>query len=740
MCRTVMLQSGADARWWGVCLLNYCLPTLNMYENEATGSSAYYDRRGVAPDIGSLHPFGCSASIHIPFARRTTGGNKLAPRSEDGVFLGYSTEGDSYVVHFLGTVGTVRTTRDVVFHDCVFPWLARSPSSSSSPSLASDAVRRLGPDSSAGLRDGTGWDDPLPVAGGAPRRPPAARRLSIVSPVGPEQGPPLTRGPAEEICPQGEPPATFTDSWGQTVQRSRELRIVPPRSLGVGPSPVSLPPSPPCPPPAAPPSVVLAVYVPRSYRSVFECPDSLQWKAAINAILDQLESSQFAHFVPRAPGIHVIPSHYVFAYKEPAEEGGEGKYKVRLVLDGSKQVRGISFVDSWAPSLPHAGWRLFLHICAVEDLELQSLDFSNAFIQVYVKVPPGMDAPPGMVLELDRALEGSRQAGNLWYKFLRSVLCRWGFVPLNNTAETIYVKGSLAGGDFQMLATHVDDVQVASQSVALQQQFLDQLGAEFKYKLSPTSRFVGYDFERDRVAKTIKVTAASKIAHILDQHGLQDVHLKFTPCAPGVHMSADSSSEKADLQLYQALVGVFMFVKEFRPDINFSIGKLSRFLACPNADHMDAALYLAGYLRRTPGKGMVFGGSRDYRIRIISDSDHGNCPDSGRSTSGIAVFAGDPLIIHKSKLQHITTLGAPEAELVALVRAMLWQLVGARDRMQAHTNCMAVVHMANHQKGLQRTRHLNIKRHFLHDEVSEERLSVEHIPGKYNFTDVFTKP
>ncbi|CAM9965502.1 unnamed protein product, partial [Heterosigma akashiwo] len=243
---------------------------------------------------------------------------------------------------------------------------------------------------------------------------------------------------------------------------------------------------------------------------------------------------------------------------------------------------------------------------------------------------------------------------------------RWGFVPLD-TAETIYVKGSLAGGDFQMLAIHVDDVQVASQSVALQQQFLDQLGAEFKYKLSPTSRFVGYDLERDRVAKTIKVTAASKIAHILDQHGLQDVHMKFTPCAPGVHMSADSSSEKADLQLYQALVGAFMFVKEFRPDINFSVGKLSRFLACPNADHMDAALYLAGYLRRTPGKGMVFGGSRDYRIRIISDSDHGNCPDSGRSTSGIAVFAGDSLIIHKSKLQHITTLGAPEAELVALV-------------------------------------------------------------------------
>ena len=42
--------------------------------------------------------------------------------------------------------------------------------------------------------------------------------------------------------------------------------------------------------------------------------------------------------------MQAIPSHFVFAYKEPAEEGGEGRYKVRLVLDGSKQVRGVSYI------------------------------------------------------------------------------------------------------------------------------------------------------------------------------------------------------------------------------------------------------------------------------------------------------------------------------------------------------------------------------------------------------------
>ncbi|CAM9988145.1 unnamed protein product [Heterosigma akashiwo] len=147
---------------------------------------------------------------------------------------------------------------------------------------------------------------------------------------------------------------------------------------------------------------------------------------------------------------------------------------------------------------------------------------------------------------------------------------------------------------------------------------------------------------------------------------------------------------------------------------------------------------------------MVFGESRDYRIRIVSDSDHGNCPDTGRSTSGLAVFVGNFLIIRKSKLQHITILNSAEAELVALVlairearwvRAMLWDLVKAQGRMCTYTDCMAVVYMANQQKHQQRTpRHLNIKRHFMHDEVSEDRLSVEYILCKFNFTAVFTKP
>ena len=63
-----------------------------------------------------------------------------------------------------------------------------------------------------------------------------------------------------------------------------------------------------------------------------------------------------------------------------------------------------------------------------------------------------------------------------------------------------------------------------------------------------------------------------------------------------------------------------------------------------------------------------------------------------------------------------------------------------RPHMTAYTGSMAVVQMANKQQHLQRTRHLNIKRHFLKDEVAEGRLSVRHVGGKENSANIFTKP
>ena len=94
-----------------------------MIENAATGSSAYFDCCGRALEVASLQPVGCYASVHVPFTHRA--GGKLAPRFEDGVFLGYASSADRYLVYVMGTTCTTRWTEDVAFNDVFFPWAAR---------------------------------------------------------------------------------------------------------------------------------------------------------------------------------------------------------------------------------------------------------------------------------------------------------------------------------------------------------------------------------------------------------------------------------------------------------------------------------------------------------------------------------------------------------------------------------------------------------------------------------------
>jgi hypothetical protein len=147
---------------------------------------------------------------------------------------------------------------------------------------------------------------------------------------------------------------------------------------------------------------------------------------------------------------------------------------------------------------------------------------------------------------------------------------------------------------------------------------------------------------------------------------------------------------------------------------------------------------------------MAFGGKGvPFEVTLYTDSDHGACPDSGRSTSGISLFLGKSLVLHKSKHQHLVTLSSCEAELVALSvegceAKWVVQVLCAEHAWivsdTVHTYCdnkLVVVEMANLRRHVQRTRHLNIKRHFLADEVKYHGLHVRHIPGEKSPDDFF---
>ena len=106
-------------------------------------------------------------------------------------------------------------------------------------------------------------------------------------------------------------------------------------------------------------------------------------------------------------------------------------------------------------------------------------------------------------------------------------------------------------------------------------------------------------------------------------------------------LPTDSSTPKT-VNMYQQIVGALMWLLRTRPDMQFTIQLLSRYLQCATQTHIDIALgcpmkYLAG----TINHGIVFDpGSDEWVLWGASDVDLAGDLKSARSTVAHATFLG----------------------------------------------------------------------------------------------------
>lgn len=92
-----------------------------------------------------------------------------------------------------------------------------------------------------------------------------------------------------------------------------------------------------------------------------------------------------------------------------------------------------------------------------------------------------------------------------------------------------------------------------------------------------------------------------------------------------LHLSPIDGDPLPNLLSYRCLVGRLIYLTAIRPEV-FLVHVLSRFMYEPCTMHMDAALRVLRYLKRSLGKGILLISSSDLHIRGYSDTDWGSCP------------------------------------------------------------------------------------------------------------------
>ena len=305
------------------------------------------------------------------------------------------------------------------------------------------------------------------------------------------------------------------------------------------------------------------------------------------------------------------------------------------------------------------------------------------------------------------------------------------------------------------LTVYVDDILIFGKSGPYIQDFKSKLSKIFRLTDNENcDYYLGMNVHHDEDA--IRIHQAAFIQQLLDRYDLNDLATVKTPMDSTHKLETEKNhtASKAFISRYLSMVGSLIYLAVIsRPDISYAVGVVSRFSSNPNQQHLAAVTRIYAYLKGSKTRGLHFDRQlKDgWQLKGFVDSDWGGCNDTGRSTTGwVFTLAGSP-ISWASQRQKTAALSTCEAEYMAATEAAkeaIW-LKGLINELRIpEVKILAVPLMIDNNAALKltrntefhaRTKHINIRYHFIREHVEEGNLDPVRVPTQENISDILTK-
>ena len=91
---------------------------------------------------------------------------------------------------------------------------------------------------------------------------------------------------------------------------------------------------------------------------------------------------------------------------------------------------------------------------------------------------------------------------------------------------------------------------------------------------------------------------------------------------PSVHLTREGKTFE-DPERYKRLVGKLNYLIVTCPDIAHSVGVVSQYMSAPTVDHWAAVEQVLCYLKRAPGRGILYSNHGHNKIECFYDADLG---------------------------------------------------------------------------------------------------------------------
>ena len=184
-----------------------------------------------------------------------------------------------------------------------------------------------------------------------------------------------------------------------------------------------------------------------------------------------------------------------------------------------------------------------------------------------------------------------------------------------------------------------------------------------------------------------------------------------------------------------------------KPNIAHAVGVVSGYMNNPRKEHWMAVKWILRYLRGTTNQALCFDGS-NIALQEYVDADVVGDRDNRRSTTGYVFAVGGTTISWVSKIQSVVALSTTEAEYVAATEAskeMIWlqrfmdELGKKHDMGTLYNDSQSTIHLAKNSAFHSRTKHIQLKYHFIRSVLEDRQLKLEKINTSQNPVDMLTK-
>jgi hypothetical protein len=220
-----------------------------------------------------------------------------------------------------------------------------------------------------------------------------------------------------------------------------------------------------------------------------------------------------------------------------------------------------------------------------------------------------------------------------------------------------------------------------------------------------------------------------------------------TPMTLNGHLDLNEEGKSVDQKVFHSMIGSLLYLCASRPGIMLSVCMCARFQANPKECHLIAVKRIFRYLVHTPNLGLWYPKASTFDLLGYSDSDYAGCKVDRKSTTGTCQFLGRSMVSWSSKKQNSDALSTAGAEYVAAgacCAQLLWMKQTLSDYGCKFSNIPllcdneSAIKLANNPVQHSRTKHIDIRHHFLRDHEAKGDISLRYVSTERQLADIFT--